>query len=98
MRLGQMVGAEPFSMIFGEIVGMEPLAGGVAPAAAALDPPFPAILEIDRAKCPYIAFENIMLITIGEHRDEGFGVAVGALMIGAEDGVIGEAIVAPLFR
>src|SRR3546814_12460389 len=48
--LGKMIGAEPFAMIFGEIVGVEPLAGGVAPAAAAFDPPFAALVEIDRAK------------------------------------------------
>src|SRR3546814_2978131 len=52
--LGKMIGAEPFAMIFGEIVGVEPLAGGVAPAAAAFDPRFAAIVEIDqigRASC-----------------------------------------------
>src|SRR3546814_8166560 len=68
-------------MIFGEIVGVEPLAGGVAPAAAAFDPPFAAIVEIDRAKCFHIVLENIMLVAIGENRDEGFGVAVRAPVV-----------------
>src|SRR3546814_1513663 len=78
--LGKMIGAEPFAMIFGEIVGVEPLAGGVAPAAAAFDPPFAAIVEIDRAKCFHIVFENIMLVAIGENRSEEHTSELQSLM------------------
>ena len=92
---GQMIGAKPFAVIFDEIGGVEPLARRIALPAAAELPPFAAIFEIDGAKRLDILFEHLILILIGENGDEGFGIAVAALIVRAENRVIGVTIVTP---
>lgn len=96
--IGQIIGAKPLAMIFDEIGRMIPFARGVALPAADREPPFAAIFDVHRTERLDITVKHVMLIAIGEHRDEGFGIAVAALIMRAEDRVIGEAIVAPFFR
>jgi hypothetical protein len=51
-RLGKLILRQPFTVIFGEILYVEPFGGTIALATAAADPPFAAIFEIDGAKIP----------------------------------------------
>lgn len=73
---GKMVVAEPFAMILGKVVGMVPVAAGVALSAAGREPPITTIFDIDSPKSVDILLEHIMLVAIDEHGDESFRVAV----------------------
>src|SRR3546814_13920853 len=49
--VGKMIGAEPFAMILGVMVGVGPFAGGVAPAAGSFDHPFATRRETNGPQC-----------------------------------------------
>ncbi|MBA4090278.1 MAG: hypothetical protein C0494_06775 [Sphingobium sp.] len=96
-RLGKMAIGEPFTIIFGEILCMKPLAGCVALAAVIAGPPFAAIFEINRTKIRGVFFKDRVRAMFAINGDKVFIITIAVIIVIAEGRAILKATVTPLF-